>query len=157
MRWLRDFRKKDGLCHPRGSVHPPPEGLLPRQDVGKAFRLAVRQQERIIDYAPATIGRPAPATCVTVDRARSTLDLDQDESSRRQDKQIDLINPALVIHELKVRPCPPRFVIGQVLPEKLQSLTFPVVCGRADYGPARRFHSIGLSFALRWGGGATPP
>ena len=73
--------------------------------------MTVRPRLGVVDGVPAAIRRPNPAMGVAIDRARPALDFDQQEAGGCQDEQIDLVDPPFVIHELEVRPCPPRLVV----------------------------------------------
>jgi hypothetical protein len=42
------------------------------------------------------------------------INLDENKTSRHQDKEIDLPDPAFVVDEFEVRPRPPRFVVRKV-------------------------------------------
>ena len=79
---------------------------------------------------------------VAIDRARPALDFDQQEACGCQDEQIDLVDAPLVVHELEVRPCPPRVVVRQMLAEELKSLAFPLVCRGANNCPTRWLHGL---------------
>src|SRR5208283_5062231 len=67
-------------------------------------------------------------------------DFDNRQAGRSEDKQIDLVDAPLVIHEFEIRPRPPGIMIRQVLAKELQSLAFPLVRGGADNDPSRRLH-----------------
>ena len=69
-----------------------------------------------------------------------------------KDEQIDLVDPPLVIHELEVRPCPPRLVVRQMLAEELQSLAFPLVRGGANNCPTGWLHGLLCPLWLPGGG-----
>jgi len=64
--------------------------------------LAVGQQERIVDGMAATIRCPIPTMCVTLDRSRSTFDLDKNQARRPEDEEVDLVYSSLVVHEFEI-------------------------------------------------------
>jgi hypothetical protein len=99
---LQNLREKDGLRDPGSSIGAAAEGSLPLQQGCKTLCFAVGQQERIVDGMAATVGCPIPTMGISVDRTRSTFDLDKDQARRSQDQQVDLVYSPLVVYEFEI-------------------------------------------------------
>ena len=98
-------RQEDvGLQEGRGRL-PLERGLAP-QERDQLLRLAVREQQRVVDRVRAVVvlAPPRPRSLIAFHDSRAALDLDQVEPLRRQHEQVDLVDRPVAGDELEVRP-----------------------------------------------------
>jgi len=102
--------EEDRRLHPWGLHRALGDGLLAAEEQREPLRLAVGEAQRVVDGGAAAVGVPGPAVGVALDRAGAAFDLDEDEALGREHEDVDLIDPALVVDELEVRPRAPGLV-----------------------------------------------
>ena len=144
VRALTDCGKEDQRFDPNGSLRASAaaQRFLPPKDGRQAFGFAVGHRQRVVRRHQMAIGGPYPSVSVATDGPRPGLDLDQDKSGRRQDEGVDLVDPAVVVDELEVRPSPPWVKIGQVGPQEIEGVPFPLVGRLSDRCPTPYFHAL---------------
>ena len=124
---------------------------LAAEERRETLRLAVGEAQRVIDGGAAAVGVPGPAVGVALNRTGTALDLDEDEALGREDEDVDLVDPALVVDELEVRPRAPGLVVRQMLAQELERLALPLERRLRDRRPSRRFHGhAGWSAPSNW-------
>ena len=121
-----------------------PQRRLPPQQRDQLLRLAVREQQRVVDRLPAPVAAPRPRALVALHDARAALDLDEVEALRREGEQVDLVDRPVVGDELEVRPRPVRLVVGQPVAHERQRVPLPGERRVGDRLPAGRggFHDV---------------
>lgn len=100
--------------------------------------LAIGEEQRVVVGEAVPTGGPGPRVDVAVEDARPALDLDQEEPHRGQNQRVDLIDRAVVGHELEVRPRHVGLVVGKSRPQVFQRLRLPSRLGGRDGFPALR-------------------
>jgi hypothetical protein len=116
------------------------DGLLAAEERRETLRLAVGEAQRVIDGGAAAVGVPGPAVGIALNRTGTAFDLDEDEALGREHEDVDLVDPALVVNQLEVRPRAPRLVLRQMLAQELERFALPLERGLRDRRPSRRFH-----------------
>ena len=124
-----------------------PQRALAAQERDQLLRLAVREQQRVVDRLPAPVAAPRPRALVALHDAGPALDLDEVEALRRQREQVDLVDRAVVGDELEVRPGPVRLVVGQPVAHERQRVPLPGERRVGDRLPAGRGCVHGLMCA----------
>lgn len=97
--------------HPGGLHWALGDGVLAAEERRETLRLAVGEAQRVIDGGAAAVGVPGPAVGVALNHAGTALDLDEEEALGREHEDVDLVDPALVVDELEVRPRAPGLVL----------------------------------------------
>ena len=109
------------------------------EQAGQPLGLPVGQDQRVVGPAGAPVRRPHhPLVAVTADRTLPVLELQQVQSARGQDQQVNLVYRAIGRHEFDIRPGEVRIGVEQ---ERLDvPKTGPLVLPGAgiDLFPARR-------------------
>ncbi len=62
---------------------------------------------------------------VARDLTRPALDLDEEETRRREDQGVNLVDLAFLVDEFEVGPGVPGFAIGKVVAKPVQGLALP--------------------------------
>ena len=121
-----------------------PQRRLSTQEGDQLLRLAIREQQRVVNRLQAPVVPPRPRTLVALHGAGAALDLDEVEALRREDEEVDLVDRPVVGDELEVRPRAVRVVIGQPVAHERERLPLPGELGIRDRLPARRgcFHGV---------------
>jgi hypothetical protein len=103
----------------------------------QSLRLPVREDHRVVEAdlaCPAGLRAP-PRTRVTANDTGPALDLDQEQTLRADDEEIDLADVA-VLDELEVRPGAIGLMVGQALLEERERLLLPEKLRRRHLDPA---------------------
>ena len=105
--------------------HLLPQRRLSTQEGDQLLRLAIREQQWVVDRLQAPIVPPRPRALVALHDSGAALDLDEVEALRRQHEQVDLVDRTVVGDELEVRPRAVRVVIGQPVAHERERVPLP--------------------------------
>ena len=121
-----------------------PQRRVSTQEGDQLLRLAIREQQRVVDRLQASVVPPRPRALVALHGVGAAPNLDEVEALGREDEQVDLVDRPVVGDELEVRPRAVRVVIGQPLAHEREGLALPGELGIRDRLPARRgcFHGV---------------
>jgi hypothetical protein len=101
------------------------EGGLALQERPEPLRLAVGEDERVLDGAFRTVRSAEPPHLVVAEEgARVRLDLDEEDTGGGDGEEVDLVDGAVVGDELDVGPRPVGLVTREPLAHERQGLTF---------------------------------